>query len=212
MIDLTARLSENGLRVSGVLTPEPADGLAERFKTLVLISPSEPAFWDMFSASSEALDGAPDPVDRWSRRVIGSLACDLGGKAYFPFGGPPHRPFYSWALRSGSVAASPVSLLVDGTAGLFVSFRGALALPDDVETSLPPPPCNTCIDRPCTTACPASALNQDGYNVPACHRWLDTPNGETCLAGGCLVRRACPVGAANRPEQQSSYFMRQFHK
>ena len=70
----------------------------------------------------------PDPVDRWSRRVIGRLACDLGAKALFPFGGPPYHPFYQWALRTGRAWESPVRLLVHDTQGLMVSFRGALAL------------------------------------------------------------------------------------
>ena len=32
--------------------------------------------WEVFSGSPEASDGRPDPLDRWSRRVIGNLAAD----------------------------------------------------------------------------------------------------------------------------------------
>ena len=113
---------------------------------------------------------APDPVDRWSRRVVGRLACDLGAKALFPFGGPPYHAVLSWALRTGSVWESPVRLLVHGTQGLMVSFRGALALKEVVD--LPPPParpCDTCA-RPCLTACPVGALTGAGYDVAALPR------------------------------------------
>lgn len=187
-------------------------GLPPGTRTLLLLGPDEPGFWPHLQAQPE-WDGAPDPVDRWSRRVIGSLACDLGAKALFPFGGPPYHPFYQWALRSGRCWDSPVRLLVHATQGLLVSFRGALALPFALD---PPPvaarPCDSCEARPCLAACPAGALGAAGYDVPACHAWLDTA-GSACLAAGCLVRRACPVsqGYARMPEQ-SAYHMRQFHK
>jgi epoxyqueuosine reductase len=180
-------------------------------RTLLLLGPREPGFWADLSASPEWQ--APDPVDRWSRRVVGQLACDLGGKALFPFGGPPWLPFYSWALRTGSVWESPVKLLVHGTQGLMVSFRGALALKEVVD--LPPPParpCDTC-PKPCLTACPVGALSGAGYDVPRCHDFLNQPAGQGCMEGGCRVRATCPasLGYARMPEQ-SAYHMRQFHR
>jgi hypothetical protein len=53
----------------------------------------------MSPQATEFRDGRPDPIDRWSRRVIGHMACDLGAKALFPFGGPPWHPFIAWAKR-----------------------------------------------------------------------------------------------------------------
>ena len=40
-----------------------------------------------------------DPLDRWSRRLIERLARELGGRALFPFGGPPFLPFQRWASQ-----------------------------------------------------------------------------------------------------------------
>lgn len=212
MKDLSGRLAEHGLRISGVALPVPADGLPDWVAAITLVSPLEPAFWSIYSTSAEATDGLADPVDRWSRRIIGRLACDFDAKAYFPFGGPPHRPFYSWAIRSGSACSSPVSLLADGVAGLFVSYRGALALRHVPEVDLPAAPCSTCETKPCLSACPANALGSSGYDVPVCHSFLDTADGKDCLASGCMTRRACPIGKANRPTAMSAYFMSQFHK
>lgn len=182
-------------------------------RTLLLIGPAEPGFWPHLTAQPEWRDGGPDPVDRWSRRVIGRVACDLGAKALFPFGGPPWHPFYRWALRTGRVWDSPVRLLVHASQGLMVSFRGALALKQAL--AVPPPltrPCDSC-PAPCTTACPPGALTTAGYDLPACHAFLDRPEGQDCLTGGCRVRRACPVSQtyARLPEQ-SAYHMGQFHK
>lgn len=181
-------------------------------RTLLLLGPAEPGFWAHLTAAPE-WDGTPDPVDRWSRRVIGRIACDLGAKALFPFGGPPYHPFYQWALRTGRAWDSPVRLLVHAGQGLMVSFRGALALREAVP--VPPPvakPCETC-PAPCLSACPAGALGAAGYDVPACHAFLDRPEGAECMTGGCLVRRACPLSQSYaRLPEQSAYHMGKFHK
>jgi hypothetical protein len=209
-----AALELHCLEVLGGFTlTEDEAGLPKGTRTLLLIGPRQPGFWPHLQAQPE-WDGAPDQVDRWSRRVIGRLACDLGGKALFPFGGPPYQPFHNWALRSGSVWDSPVKLLVHHQQGLFVSFRGALALRESLALPAPPPrPCDSCAAKPCLTACPVQALTGHGYDVPRCHAWLDRPEGQPCMTGGCLVRATCPVsrGHARMPEQ-SAYHMRQFHR
>lgn len=210
---LTDRLAENRLEVlGGFAVPEDEAGLPQGTRTLLLIGPAEPGFWPHVTAQAE-WDGQPDPVDRWSRRVIGRLACDLGAKALFPFGGPPYQPFYQWALRTGQVWDSPVRLLVHARQGLMVSFRGALALKEAVPVPQPAArPCDTC-PAPCRTACPVLALTDKGYDLPACHGFLDRPEGQTCMTGGCQVRRACPLSQSYaRLPEQSAYHMRQFHK
>lgn len=214
LADVEALLTPHALTVLGGFAAGPEDDLPKGTRTLLLLGPRQPGFWPLLTASPEWQDGTPDPVDRWSRRVIGRTACDLGAKALFPFGGPPYRPFYAWALRTGRVHASPVRLLVHDEAGLMVSFRGALALKQALALPPPPPaPCDICAGRPCLTACPPRALTAAGYDLPPCHAFLDTAEGADCMSGGCLVRRACPVsrGHARMPEQ-SAYHMRQFHR
>ncbi|MGL4236098.1 ferredoxin [Tabrizicola sp.] len=210
---IEARLAPERLEVlGGLAVAEGEGGFPKGTRTLLLLGPREPGFWAHLTSQPE-WDGQPDPVDRWSRRVIGRLACDLGAKALFPFGGPPYHPFYQWALRTGRVWESPVRLLVHARQGLMVSFRGALALKEVLD--LPPAaprPCDTC-PAPCLTACPAEALTAAGYDVPRCHAFLDRPEGQDCMAGGCLVRRACPVSQSYaRLLEQSAYHMGQFHR
>jgi hypothetical protein len=211
---IEASAARHRLMVMGAFHPQPEDAVPEPAGTLVLLGPAEPGFWAHLTAEPEWSDGGADPIDRWSRRVIGRMACDLGGKAYFPFGGPPWRPFIAWAHRSGRAWPSPVTILVHDVAGLFVSYRGAIALKERLD--LPPPParpCDTCAGRPCLTACPPRALTEAGYDVPACHAFLDTSAGQDCLTTGCAVRRACPVSQSyGRVPEQSAYHMRQFHR
>jgi epoxyqueuosine reductase len=210
--DIEQRLAEHRLTILGGFACRNDDALPKGTRTLVLIGPGGAGYWPHVQAQPE-WDGGPDPVDRWSRRVIGKLACDIGAKALFPFGGPPWHPFYQWALRTGQVWESPVRLLVHAGQGLMVSFRGALALKEMVE--LPPPaakPCETCA-RPCLPACPAGALGGEGYDVPRCHAYIDTHAGESCMTSGCAVRRACPLSQTYaRIPNHSAYHMRQFHR
>jgi len=215
---LAERLAEDRLEVLGGFSlAEGEAGFPAGTRTLLMLGPKEPGFWAHLTVQPEwdqfEKDGQPDPVDRWSRRVIGRIACDLGAKALFPFGGPPYHPFYQWALRTGRVWDSPVRLLVHSGQGLMVSFRGVLALKEVVE--VPPSavkPCEAC-PAPCLTACPAGAVTEAGYDVPRCHAFLDQPEGADCLAGGCLVRRACPVSQSYaRLPEQSAYHMGQFHR
>ena len=202
---LAAALAAERLFLSGALH----DG----DRTILLLSPAEPGFWAHLKTSPEWADGGPDPVDRWSERVIGALAAAHGGQALFPFGGPPYHPFYQWALASGAFFAAPIRLLVHPEMGLWASLRGAIALPG--RMALPAPAANPCTGcpAPCATACPAGAVGRAGYDVPACHAYLNTAEADSCLSGGCLARRACPASASyGRLAEQSAWHMRHFHR
>ena len=212
--ELDKALGAFGLMIYGGYHPVADETVPEGTQTLVLVGPGTD-YWPHFTASPEWQDGTPDPVDRWSSRVLAHLAEDLSATAFLPFGGPPYVPFLSWAIKTGRCWSSPVGMLVHDTTGLFVSFRGALALPEHLDLPPPPlaPPCETCPDQPCRTTCPVSALGANGYDTDACHGYLETKAGADCLTNGCAARLACPVSAgANRQPEQSAHHMRYFHK
>lgn len=203
--DIAAAVAPLGLMVAGRVEDDS--------RHILLLAPDEPSFWAIFTASPEFLDGQPDPMDRWSKRVIGGLAETVGGTALFPSDGPPYPPFYTWAVNSQRCWPSPVNLLVHDVSGLFTSFRGAIVLDGKPAAALDTVnPCHSCAGQPCTTACPAGALTAVGYDVPRCHAFLDTDAGQDCMTNGCRVRRACPVGQNRRHPDQSAFHMRHFHK
>ncbi|MCG6902868.1 MAG: ferredoxin [Rhodobacter sp.] len=202
------------LDILGAFHPEPGDKTPDGCGTLVLLGPREPGFWAAFTQSPEYRAGTAHPLDRWSDRIIRALAARVQAGALFPFGGPPYQPFIAWALRSGRAWQSPAGPLVHDSAGMMVSYRGALALRERMPLpELPLCPCDTCADRSCVSTCPVGALRRDkGYDVAACHSYLDTDAGTDCMTRGCRARRACPVSKNyGRLEPQSAFHMKAFH-
>lgn len=211
---LTAELGQHRLSVMGGFAAQDDTDLPQGTKTLLLIGPAEPGFWAHMTAQAEWLDGKANPIDRWSQRVIGSLAVAWNATAIFPFGGPPWHPFHRWALASGRAWNSPVHLLVHDEMGLFASYRGALALPQPLTLpAAPSNPCDSCAAKPCLSACPPKALTAKEYDVPSCRSFLEGPSGMDCMKSSCRVRRACPQSQAYaRLPEQSAYHMGQFQK
>jgi hypothetical protein len=208
-----------GLVLRGAFHPAAADAVpplpdGTSAGTVVLLGFAGRAGWPAFAAAPEARDGAPDPLDRWSRRVVDGLAARWGGVALYPFGGPPWLPFQRWAQRAEAVFPSPLGLLIHPVWGLWHSYRGAVALRERLP--IPPQataanPCDGCAARPCLTACPVGAFTPGSYDVDACADHLATSSGEVCMTAGCLARRACPVGADHRYGTKAAGFhMRSF--
>jgi epoxyqueuosine reductase len=205
--------------VAGVLQPKIAPhGLfvmghvSEADHTLVLIG-ADNDFWDHFRNDAEYSDRQADPIDRWSKRIINRIAARLDGTAVFPSDGPPYAPFISWATQSGRFWQSPTGMLVHDTAGLMISIRGAMKLPFATQAQQErPSPCDSCVQQPCATACPVSALSTEHfYDVPRCKAHLATSEGTDCMTGGCLVRQICPLSQSfNRPAEQSAFHMKAF--
>lgn len=211
---IEAMAREVALSIFGIVDCAGDDTVPDNARALILLGPGEPGFWDRVTGEAEFSDGARDPLDRWSTRVVTALADRLGGTAIFPFGGPPYAPFQRWAVESGRAWPSPVGLLVHDIAGLWVSYRGAIAVPFAVSQPAPQSkPCDTCAGQPCLTACPVGALTAGGYDLPRCHAHLDGAGAATCMTQGCAVRASCPAGEEyGRMPAQSAFHMGHFHR
>lgn len=215
LADVRAALEARGLSCRGAFHPT-ADDLpdGDKFGTMVLAGFTGNNNWQHFKDSGEASDGAPDALDRWSLRVIGALARELGATAMFPFTGPPWLPFLRWAQRAEPLYPSPLGMLIHPDWGLWHAWRGALTFRERLELPTQdrrPSPCDTCVEKPCLTACPVKAFTSQGYNVAACVAHVESARGTDCIEEGCRARRACPIGAAHRyGPDQANFHMRAF--
>jgi hypothetical protein len=211
------RIEAVGLGARGGFHPRPSDELGDidgaPVRSLILVGLAGAAQWRKFADSPEYLDGRPDPLDRWSARLIGALAHELAGRALYPFEGPPWFPFQRWARRALVLHLSPLGLLIDPKFGLWHSYRGALALPFEVTFPAPvpwPSPCPSCVTKPCLRACPVDAFTETANDVRACRVHVQSDQVE-CRKIGCLARRACPVGAQHtHSPAQAAFYMSAF--
>ncbi len=210
-----------GLSLRGGFQADAADALpalpqGQDGKTVLLVGNAGPGMWEAFSQSAQAHDGAPHPLNRWTRQHLDAIARAAGGLALYPFDATPAWPFQRWAARCEPVHPSPLGLFIHPEYGLWHAYRAAIVLAVPLDLPPPPPvssPCQSCTQRPCLSRCPVGAFSASGYDVPACARHLQSPAGADCLQGGCLARRACPVGADYQQlPAQNAFHMRAFFK
>jgi hypothetical protein len=215
---LCRRAVSLGLAVRGAFHPAPGEFallLPETpAGTILLLGFTGSRQWDLFTRSAEASDGRPQPLDRWSRRVIGLLARESSALDVYPNGSVPRLPFQLLAARCEPVHQSPIGLLIHAQWGLWHAYRGALILPERIE--LPPVtssvhPCVTCAAKPCLSSCPVQAFRAGAFDAQACLEHLGSAAGAECLERGCRARRACPMGSEfGYMEQQAQFHMRAF--
>ncbi len=184
-----------GFLVRGGFHPGPDDGVpgakADGSETLVVLGNAGPSMWRAFELAPSRAGG----LDRWTRATVSAFAQPMGGRAIFPFD-RPFPPFQRWAAKAENLKASPLGILIHPDYGLWHAYRGALLFAGPIalpQVRLRPAPCDTCPDKPCLSACPVEAFGER-YDVPKCTDHVAGPRGTECLSGGCLARRACPVG------------------
>ncbi|HWP94661.1 MAG TPA: hypothetical protein VNL72_02885 [Gammaproteobacteria bacterium] len=212
---LERALSGHGLVLRGGFACTPDDALPDiagrSARTLLLVGHVGGALWPPFERARRA---RPElGLDEWTRTVIEPLAEAVGGRALYPFQGPPFWPFQRWALRADTVFVSPVNLLIHPRYGLWHAYRAALILPQTVTVPVRPTaahPCEACPSRPCLAACPVAALSPGKLDIARCVAHVTAPAGTACQTG-CLARLACPVGREHLyPPAQRIFHMRAF--
>jgi ferredoxin len=218
-VELDAACASQGFRLEDLL----AGG-----RGALVIGSGGPAFFDRFDRGGrdapERHDGRPDPLDRYTRRVVEEIAraCLGGGARYalaFPFmaggagaidrgAGPAVRviPFQRLGRAAGLGGPSPLGLQIHPFYGPWWAYRALLV----IDRELPPSPaigdgCAGC-HAPCVAACPAGAVRRDGFDVPACHRRrLATLPTNPCRLS-CAARVACVRGPEHRYRDEELAF------
>lgn len=168
-------------------------------RTVVMIGNVGGEMWPSFRSGTPDDAGAePDPLDAWTRSMLGPIAERFGAGFVHP-SDEPYRPFQRWAALADTVFPSPIGLLIHPRFGLWHAYRGAFVFDGEIA-GVPAvdrgieSPCVSCLGQPCLTACPVDAFTADGYDVEACADHLRGGAEPACRVVGCHARTACPVG------------------
>ena len=169
----------------------------------LMIASAGRAMWPVFENSVEATDGLQNPLERWSARVLGSIASNIGAQLRLPFE-RPYLPMQQWASSAAGLKRSPLGLLIHREYGLWFGLRGVLLFcEDDHNSALDYLPehskpnvdiCDDCIEKPCLSACPVSAFSTGKLVVKTCFSHIDSTASPNFMREGCHARDACPVG------------------
>jgi hypothetical protein len=215
----TTALSRHGLILRGgfnfgVDETAPPGPSGPPAKSVLLVGQAGSAPWPHFLQWRQSQpQGLSNPLDTWSREVIGDVAQEFGARAVSP-SDRPYLPFQQWGCRAEGLKPSPLGVLMHPEYGLWHAYRGALLF--DVEIPIQAPQevihlCDLCPGKPCMKACPVGAYSPDGFAYQACLDHVRGPSGEPCRTGGCLDRNACPYGTAYRyPADEQAFHMAAF--
>ncbi len=202
--DLKTRVSER-LAASGLVSFGWLN--VEDVRSALLIGNVGSSLWPAFSSSSEFADGEPDPMNRWTVSQLQPLVDEMGAEARYPFGDVVW-PFQHYAKVATGIEQSPIGLLIHPEFGLWTAFRALLVFDGALDFDVPAPrahPCESCDDKLCLSTCPIGAFSPRGYAYKTCKTHVRSKEGNACSTGGCLARRACPVGTkhAYQPDHQA---------
>lgn len=217
--EMRERLDGQGINLWGIARIEDFDGWQSRSARLsacsstcrsaIVIGTGGRRFWDyLIQQQGDPGKGPANPMDRFSEsavhREVEMLAREgVRAQALFPFAKRP-VDFLRLAELAGIGKLSPVvPFLLHPRYGPWISLRGAILLEEELAPSSELDdfhPCHYC-HAPCLDACPVDTYGPGGRaSLQRCgqHRH------EGGCEGGCEVRRACPVGSAERygPEEE----------
>lgn len=203
-VEIAASLADHGLILRGGFNFDgdaPAGPSGGAARSVLLVGQAGDASWPHFLRwrRTQPADLA-NPLDSWSRQVIGDVARRFGARAVSP-SDKPYLPFQQWAMRAERLKPSPLGVLMHPQYGLWHAYRGALLF--DVEMEIQAPQevihlCDLCVGKPCLKSCPVEAYSPTGFAYEACLDHVRGSTGSACRDGGCLDRNACPYGTDYR--------------
>lgn len=212
---ITAELAEHGLVPRGGFAfgsaeeaPEGPEGAPAR--SVLLIGQAGASTWPHFTRWLGRQCGeVADPLDAWSREVIGGVAARHGGRSVSP-SDRPYLPFQRWATRAEGLKPSPLGILMHPDYGTWHAYRGALLFGAEIPLQAVRATnhlCDACGRKPCLSACPVGAYSADGFDHGACIAHVRSQAGRGCRENGCAARNACPHDAFRYPAEAQEFHM-----
>ncbi|HKI59569.1 MAG TPA: hypothetical protein VKA23_00925 [Mariprofundaceae bacterium] len=172
----------------------------ERYKQLILIGHGGRRMWEVLQAS--AYRDRPEPVDSLSVDTVKKwLAEACPGAAYEIIYPAAERlvPLQQLGALAGWHHASPFRIGINRQWGSWFAYRAVVLIDSDLpETAAETwgSPCESCVDKPCITACPAGAVADRERMLTLCIDYRLQQDSH--CARQCLSRLACPVAVEHR--------------
>jgi len=180
-----------------------------RYQSFVMLGQGGSRLWDYIVAEGGY---SRDPFDETSERLVGEFVTQYVDDATWEmvYPGPAFLPLMRLAEHVGWGGGSPLGLTINGEYGLWLAHRAVFLVDAEVPIARSEPfahPCDSCVDKPCVSACPAGAVDAEtGFDMDSCGPYRIEP-GSRC-AYQCLARNACPIGTQHRygPAQMAHHY------
>ena len=174
-----------------------AETLSE-YPSTVLTAHAGADFWHALSEFGHVGD---HPVDHFSIHLTDKYVTEyLNVEHMLLYPSEYAISLRSVAQRTGWCHPSPLGVTIHHEFGLWFAFRSLFM----VKTHLPAsdssptePPCESCADKPCISACPSNAVGEIGkFQLEPCARYRLQESSPCSFS--CLSRIRCPVGSDYR--------------
>ncbi len=209
-------LESAGLNLFSILASATIDepGVPDNSESLLLIGSAGVDLWKKMPVSF--LD-RENPIDEYSRqRVAEILQRELPGedcRILFPAASlsDPLPSLQKLGEIAGWHSPSPLGLGINEQFGLWFAYRAVVSVARPLTASRldeRPSPCVSCVEKPCVSSCPASAITFGRHpDLKSCVQFR-AKSASPC-AERCLSRLGCPVATQWRySQEQLSYFYR----
>lgn len=196
-------LSELPEEITASIREHVAD--LSRFRQLIMFGHGGTRMWESVQQSeftdSEFSD-TDHPIDAFSIETVKQYFADAcsGANVEILY---PHSsrivPLQQLGTLAGWHNTSPFRIGINAEWGTWFAYR-AVVLADTEFEPTPrmdaPSPCDSCVDKPCITACPADALSGNDGSLQPCIDYRLKRDSQ--CKDRCFSRLACPVAAGHR--------------
>lgn len=206
-------LFEHGLLLRGVLA---MDSLPERVRSAVAAAGPEllahqqllvfghagKRMWRALTAEQPQPSTSENPVDEFSVAAVRAhLEDELGVQRWAPlYPGPTMMPLQELGTLLGWHQPSPLLVGISEAFGTWFAYRAVVvadtSLPLTPRASPSPSPCDSCLEKPCLSACLGGALTTGTLAIDRCVTFR-ARDASPCTAR-CVAREACPIGVEHR--------------
>ncbi|WP_100265825.1 hypothetical protein [Mariprofundus ferrinatatus] len=170
------------------------------YTQLILIAHGGRCMWKAVQASE--FRGVADPIDSFSVNRVKRWAAEempeVCSEIIYP---APNRivPLQALGGLAGWHHDSPFRIGINWKWGSWFAYRVAVLVDTDfdpTERMDDPSPCDSCIEKPCLTVCPACLPDCGEISMGCCINYR-LSDGSACKTQ-CLARSACPVAPEHR--------------